>query len=143
MLLADVTISNRKYHDRMHEIFMSRGIIDASFTAMYLQTCTNQNRIVKINDSLNLKLCDVSIRALSSKKNPLYDIELNIPKEQAHLYDKDGNFFKHLVATDEESIKAAQEFIEYLHNTNGVGPDINTPWEIRNNKLFRTRTCCF
>ena len=143
MLWADVTIANRKYHDRMHEIFMKRNIINAEFMAMSAPKCTDNRNIMKKTGSMNLKLADVTLRTLGTDSNPLYNVEVNIPTEEAHLYDNNGNCIGHVAIAEEESIKGAQDFIEHLHRTRGVGPDSSTPWEIRNGKLTRTRTCCF
>jgi hypothetical protein len=142
ILWADVVMSNRKYHDRMFSIFANRNIAIVQFMALSAPKCHNKEHIIKKASSLNVKLADVTLRAQGLESNPLYDVHVNIPTGEADLYDCHGNCYDCLSTTEDECIQAAQEFVEFLHFTNSVGPDSRTPWEIRKGNLVRTRTCC-
>lgn len=143
MLWADVTMSNRKYHDRMHEVFVRRDILGVELRMLSALKSDAPDHIVKSESAMDIRLADVTVRAQGVDDNPLYDVEVHVPTGEAHLYDCHGHCCDHVAATEEEAVKGAQDFIEHLHQTRGVGPDARTPWEVRNGKLVRTRTCCF
>ena len=84
-----------------------------------------------------MKLSDHLIRS-QSDDNPLYDVEIEMPQDQAHLYDKNKNLVDSIMITDKESLSAAQDMIVYLHKTNSVSDDPMTPFEIKDGKLVRS-----
>ena len=144
LLWADVTLNNRVYHDRMHQIFMNRGILTANLQALSAAKCPNAHGIVKMCSHQNCKLRDHFLCAQGHEHhyNPLHDVEVSIPHEQANLFDKKGNMTDMITTTEEENLQGALDMVNYLHAAKLVGPDYRTPWEIRNGKLVRTRTCC-
>ena len=137
ILWADVTLNNRKYHDRINQIFTNRNMVVSQLKMLSAPKCDNENLVLKIDGMLNLKLSDVVIRA-QSDQNPLYNCEIEIPKEQIYLYDNDKNLYDSILITDEDSISSAQDMVNYLHQSNNVSDDPTTHFEIKDGKLIRT-----
>jgi hypothetical protein len=142
MLWADITLDNRKYHDRMSEIFQARNLLQLRFGALSAPACNNHNHIITTTHSLNVKLGEVVVRSMSQSDNPLYGVEVQLPIEEAHLYDCHGRCCHHVSVPEVDSIRAGQDFVEHLHAIGGYGQGVSTPWEIRKDRLLRTRTCC-
>jgi hypothetical protein len=142
LLWADVTLSNRRYHDRMQQIFQDRNMVGLQLRMLSAPKCEKDSEIVKIQSRVMLKMADVLVQSQSLDSNPLYDVEVEIPIEKAYLYDKEKNVMDVITASDDDGVRAAHAMIEHLHRAERVGPDERTPWEIRDGKLTRTRTCC-
>jgi hypothetical protein len=136
MLWADVTINNRKFHNKMHRIFMDRNITGPQLMMLSAPKCTNENCIVKIEVNKCCKLGDHLVRIQSD--NPLYDVEIELPQQGAFFYDNDKNLIDQIHISHEDTLLAGQEMIEYLHRTGQVSDDPKTRWEIRDGKLMRT-----
>lgn len=136
LLWADVTLNDRKYHDRMQAIFSSRNLVSAQLMMLSAPNCDNDEGIVKIQSQKTIKLGDVLLRAQSN--NPLYDVEVQIPLDQAYLYDNNRNLYDMIRISEEDAISAAQDMISHLHATNAVSDSPTTPWEIKDGKLVRT-----
>ena len=136
ILWADVTLGNWKYHDRIQQIFFGRNMLTPQVRMLSAPPCENEDGIVSIQSTINLKLGDHLIRAQS--ENPLYDVEVEIPHNQAHLYDNDKNLLDSIMVSDNESLSGAQDMITHLYNTKSVSDDQMTPFEIKEGKLVRT-----
>lgn len=137
ILWADVVLSDRRFHDRMQQIFFDRNMLTAQLMMLSAPKCESEDCVLKIQGCMNVKLGDFVMRSLSDD-NPLYDVEVEIPTEQIHLYDKEKNLYDSVMVTDEESLGAAQDMISYLHKTKSVSDSPDTPFEIRDGKLVRT-----
>lgn len=142
LLWADVTLSNRKYHDRMHAIFMNRQILTHNLSALSLNVpkCNDESCVLKIQGNLRCKLANKFIMAQSD--NPLYNVEINVPKQQIYLYDSEKNFYDAVIVDEDETLSGAHEMIIHLHETNSVSDDPKTPFEIKDGKLVRTCISC-
>jgi hypothetical protein len=137
MLWADKTKFNNTYQSIIRDAFLKRNIITEEVKILSnAPACDNEEGIVKVQSTMQLKLSDHLVRAQSN--NPLYNVELEIPQEQVYLYDHGKNLVDSVVATQQESLDAAQDMIIYLHESGQVGEGPDTPFEIRDNKLVRT-----
>lgn len=136
ILWADVTLGNRKYHDRIQQIFFNRNMLTPQIKMLSAPACDNEDGIVSVKKTSLLKLGDHLIRAQSD--NPLYDVEVEIPQNQAHFYDNEKNLVDSITVSEEESLSGAQDMICYLHKTNSVSDNPMTPFEIKDGKLVRT-----
>lgn len=139
LLWADVTLSDRKYHDRMQQIFMKRNLVSPQLMLLSAPKCESETGVMKSQKTLNVKLSDVLLR-VQSDDNPLYDVELEIPTEQTYLYDNDKMLYDSILTTDEEALMAAQAMINHLHVTGGVSDDPNSKYGVEDGKLIRRRT---
>lgn len=137
LLWADVTINNRKYHDKMQEIFFARNLQTPQIRMLSAPACDNEDGVVHIQSTLSLKLGDHLLRA-QSDDNPLYDVEVEIPHNQAHLYDNEKNLVDSITVSEEDSLSGAQDMIIHLHKTGSVSDDPMTPFEVNAGKLVRT-----
>lgn len=141
LLWCDVTLANRKYHDRMQAAFEARKIECVSKLMMLsVQKCDNDECIVRGGQVKTLKLSDHLIRAQSD--NPLYEVELEVPQEEAHFYDNEKNLYGSVTVSEEDSLLAAQDSITYLHDAKLVSDQPSTPFEIRDGKLVRSHFVC-
>jgi hypothetical protein len=138
LLWTDVTLSNWKYHNRMQQIFFDRNMLTPQVRMLSAPTCDNEEGIVSILSTKHLKLGEHLIRAQSESNNPLYDVEVEIPQSQAHLYDNEKNLVDSIMVSEDESLSGAQDMISYLHKTNSVSDDPLTPFQITDGKLVRT-----
>lgn len=137
MLWTDKTKFHGIYQDTMRKVFAKRNIIRPSLNILSnAPACDNDERIMKMSSTLNLKLSDHVLRVQSN--NPLYNVEVEIPHEQAFLYDENNNVMDAVMVSDPDALLGAQDMIEYLHETNSVGDGPDTPFEIQNGKLVRT-----
>jgi len=127
-----------RYYRQMHTALTARNIIAAGVKALSAApTPAEGQTILKIQSKTIVKLSDhFSLRAMSD--NPLYEVEVEIPMEEAYLYDNDRNVIDSVSITPEESYSAAQDFINFLHKTNSVGDTPTTPFEVKDGKLVRT-----
>lgn len=138
MLWADVTMGNKKYHNKMRYIFMSRNLIKQEVKLLSAPSCDNDDCIVKFQSNQTLKLKDHLVRSQSDESNPLYDVEIEVPAEQCYLYDNDKNILDIVSSTNEEILAGAQDMISFLHKTNSVSDEESTPFAIKDGKLVRT-----
>lgn len=136
MLWADVTLNNRKYHDRMWEVFANRNLVTQQLRMLSAPKCDNAEGVMKMGGVLNLKLSDVLISAQGD--NPLYNLEIEVPSEGTYLYDNERNLYDVVACSDADAIGAAQDMINYLHKTKAVSDDPKSPFEVRDGKLIRT-----
>ncbi len=136
MLWADVTMSNRKYHDKMQEIFLRRNLVTVQLMMLSAPKCDNEENIVKYENCRTIRLSDVLLTAQSN--NPLYEVELEVPSEQAYLYDNDKCLYDTISVSEEDSLGAAQDMVNYLYATNMVSED--GIFGIENGHLIRRRT---
>jgi hypothetical protein len=137
LLWADVTLGNKKYHDRIQKILANRNLLTTQLMILSAPKCENNDLIIKTQGCMNVKLEDKVMRA-QSDDNPLYGVEVEIPMERVYLYDQDHNLYDSVAVSDEESLSAAIDMIKYLHATNSVSDDLKTPFEIKDGKLVRT-----
>ena len=142
ILWTDVILSDRKYHDRMQNIFYDRQILSQQLT--YFTTpphCDNEEKIYKTKRKITVKLNNhLGLRIQSD--NPLYNVEIEIPREQGFLYDKEGYCLSSVIVPLSETIECAFDMVDYLHQTNKVSYDSRTPFEIKQGKLIRTHFDC-
>jgi len=136
LLWADVVLNNRKYHDKMQKIFFERNLISNQLMMLNAPTCDNNDLIIKNLKIDNIKLNDFVLN-IQSNENPLYNVELEIPKQSAYLYDVNKNIYDIIPTSDEEGLSGAIDMINYLHNTKSISNDSSAPFEIKNNKLTR------
>lgn len=138
ILWADVTLGNWKYHDRIQNIFFDRNMLTPQVRMLSAPSCDNEDGIVSIQSTKVIKLGEHLIRAQSEEDNNLYDVEIEMPQSQAHLYDNDKNLLDSITISDDESLSSAQDMISYLHKTKSVSDDPMTPFQIVDGKLIRT-----
>lgn len=138
MLWADFS-THKKYHDSMRDVFIKRNIITNEVKILSAApSCENDELIVRVQSHQSIRLSDHIVRTQSQENNELYNVEIEIPSEEAYLYDANKNAIEMLSCLDEETINAAQDFIIYLNDNNLVGDDEKTPFEISDGKLIRT-----
>ena len=135
MLWADVTMNQRKYHDRMMQIFMDRNLMRPQLKILSAPICDNDDYILSTQSKMNLKLGDHLIRAQSN--NPLYDVEIEIPHDSVYLYDNNKQLVDSISCTDDEALIGAQDMINYLHDAAKVNDSEETPFAVENGKLIR------
>jgi hypothetical protein len=138
ILWTDVTLNNRKYHDRIQQIFFNRNLLTPQIRMLSAPSCDNEDGIVSIQSTRSIKLGEHLIRIQSEADNPLYDVDVEIPQNQAHLYDNEKNLLDSIMVSEDESLSGAQDMISYLHKTESVSNDPMTPFEIQDGKLIRT-----
>lgn len=136
ILWADYNTNASKYHDRMRAIFLDRKILPNEVRMLSVAPLSNQERLVKTEKKMILKLGDHLLRAQAD--NELYNVEVEIPHDEAYFYDNDGNCIDLMKVSEEESLVGAQDMIIYLHQAKKVSDDPKTPFEIQNGKLVRT-----
>ena len=127
-----------RYYEQMRSALTGRRIIGLGVKSLSVAPVPEEGEtMVKIQSKTTVKLSDhFAIRAMSD--NPLYEVEVEIPMEEAYLYDNDRNVIDSVTITPEESYSVAQDFINYLHLTNSVGDTAATPFEVKDGKLVRT-----
>ena len=137
ILWADVTLNNRKYHDRIQQIFFNRNMLTPQIRMLSAPVCDNEDGIVNIQSVKTIKLGEHLIRTQSEADNPLYDVEVEIPQNQSYLYDNDKNLLDSIMVSENESLSGAQDMISYLHKTKSVSDDPMSPFHIKDGKLVR------
>lgn len=137
ILWADVTLNNWKYHNRIQQIFFNRNMLTPQVRMLSAPTCDNDDCVVNMVETMSLKLGDHLLRA-QSDDNPLYDVEVEIPHCQAHLYDNEKNLVDSILVSQNESLSGAQDMISYLHKTKSVSDSPMTPFQVVDGKLIRT-----
>lgn len=142
LLWTDVTLSNRKYHDRMQEIFANRNLL---YPQLSLLSVTNKvektsTKIVKKCHKLRTRLGDHMLRAQSN--NPLYYVHVDLPLDSAELYDNNDHIYDVIQSCKDECLCHAQAMIEFLHKTNSVSNSNKTPFKITKGGLVRTHFTC-
>lgn len=137
ILWADVTLNNWKYHDRIQQIFFNRNMLTPQVRMLSAPACDNDDCVVNMVETMSLKLGDHLLRA-QSDDNPLYDVEVEIPHCQAHLYDNEKNLVDSILVSQNESLSGAQDMISYLHKTKSVSDSPMTPFQVVDGKLIRT-----
>jgi hypothetical protein len=142
ILWADAKNNAGKYAAVVQRAFAARNIATPQLRMLSAPKCPNDDRIVTSQSHMAVKLSDYVVRAQGQDDNPLYDVEVQLPVGEANLYDANGFIHDSITVTHEETIRAAVDFIHFLHASHGVGGDEKTPWEVRDGKLVRTRTCC-
>ena len=143
MLWCDVTTNNCKYHDRMQEIFSARNINSANVAMMSLgalQPRCPVSNILRMGGTMRIKLSEHIVATLSN--NPLLNVEVEVPHESAFFFNNERAVHDTVASEHEDAIAAALDMVHYLHLAGKVGPDESTPFEIRDGKLVRTRSCC-
>lgn len=127
-----------RYYKQMNESLVNRCIVGPNVRTLSVAPVPEEGQnIIKIQSTRMVKLSDhFAIRALSD--NFLYDVEIEIPMEEAYFYDNDRNVIDSVSISSEESYLVAQDFINYLHSTNSVGDTSITPFEVKDGKLIRT-----
>ena len=131
---------DRKYHDKIKNIFSERNLIKREFRMLSAPPIGfNEQGIIKSGQISALKLSDHILRAQGQDKNDLYDVEADVPNENAYFYDlKTGMAIDFVGSSDLETIAALQDAMVYLHESKQVGSDKKTLFEISNGKLIRT-----
>ena len=136
MLWADAVIGNKKYQEKMQEIFRKRNLSTTQLRILAAPKCTNDDLVVKDDNLMIFKLSDKVIATQSD--NVLYQLELEMPNESAFLYDQNKDLFDSIGSTEDQSVTAAVEMVSYLQATNNVSNDPSTYFEIRDGRLERT-----
>lgn len=143
MLWADLTTNNNKFNSKMNQIFTKRNIIAPNLLMLSdinAPKCDNDHNAIIEKETMVLKLSDVSIRSQST--NPLYNVDLEIPRDKVYFYDLNKNLYDCISVSEEDSIKDAQDMVSVLHKTKNVSDDPKTCFEIKNGKLVRTCFIC-
>ncbi len=135
LLWAENTTFGNVYYDRFHKVLLQRKIVP-EIKLLGTSSCDNEERVVRLQSTIRVKLGDHLVRAQAN--NPLYDVEVEIPHEQAYFYDSNKQLLDIVAVSEEQSLLAAQAAIEYLHAANQVSNSAKTPFEIRDGKLVRT-----
>lgn len=133
---------NGRYFSILQDVFSKRGMAIPHVGILSNKKCPNHHNIVKSKTCSLVKLNVHFINALSGHINPLYNVSVEVSNEHAHFYDKNGHYMDSCDCSDEECVEAAKTFVDYLNITKNVGSDKKTPWEVKEGKLIRTRTCC-
>ena len=139
MLWSDVTLGNRKYHDRMQKIFFDRNILQPTLSMLAAAPkCDNESKIMMNDDSETVKLNQYFLRSQSD--NPLYALEVELASQSAYLYDNNNQPIDLIRVDRNQALEDLSDTMEYLHLANQVSDDSKTPFSIDNGKLVRT---CF
>lgn len=136
MLWTDVVLSNRKYHDRMHQIFVKRNLSPVVLKMLAAAPPCPENLILKKTSFMNVKLGEHVIRSQSN--NPLYNVFVEIPNEEVFLYDQNQRPYDSISVSSQEAIQNACNMIDYLNAKNKVSSDASTPFEVIEGRLVRT-----
>jgi hypothetical protein len=143
MLWSDVTLGNRKYHDRMQAIFFDRNILVPQVKMLSAGICPNNEKIVHVKHKMHLKLNDHVVRSMSAHPhNPLYDVEVEVPHEHVYLYDNNRNLYDSIIDSEDEAVAGAQAMVDHLNAMKAVSDAPNTPFEVRDGKLVRSHFVC-
>jgi|GEM_PF-5171291 hypothetical protein len=136
ILWADVVLSNRKYHDRIHQIFVARNLAAPVLRMLSVAPACPDDLILKTATNMEIKLQDQILRAQTN--NPLYNVTVEIPNEEAYLYDLNRMPYDLISVPQDESIQNACDMIDFLNAKNKVSDDSATPFAIIDGKLVRT-----
>lgn len=83
---------------------------------------------------------------LSVGSYDLANLEVEVPADVYYEFDENGDLLDTISSTTEELIEAAHACVAHIANSQNVGPDATTAWEVRDDKLVRTliqcRGCC-
>lgn len=135
LLWSDVTLNNRKYHDRMMEIFIARGLINPQLKSLSVSKRSNRSKVVVIKHQLQLRLAENFLRAQSS--NILWYTEINVPNESCYFFDQNDQFLDYAGVDNSDAVTAAETFITSLSDRGEVGE--NREFSIQDGKLIRNR----
>lgn len=137
ILWADVTMNNRKYHDKLQQVLFDRNILTPQVGIQSVSKSRSSTTIVRTKEKMNVKLGHVMFSAQSGQ-NPLYDVEIEIPHESVKLYDNHGNFYDSCECCKDTAYCCAADMLHFLHKTNRVSDSEKTPFAVRGGKLVRT-----
>lgn len=89
------------------------------------------------------KMCDHCVQALddSGRKNPLYEVKIEVPMDSTYHFDKDGALVDFHEADEADAMSAARHCLDYLHRKKLVSKDPKTPFEIKDDSLVRSHIC--
>ena len=138
LLWADKTHFDSRYHDLIQRTLIERQVIQPEVKILSAPSCDNDEKIMRTSGKLTLRLSEHIVRSQSIVNNPLYDVELEVPNDQVFLYDQSGQIIDAMAVSDEETIRSAQQMVDYLHIAKKVGDGPDTPFEVRDGKLVRT-----
>jgi len=148
MLWVDFS-ADKKYHDRMQQIFSNRKIINYEFSALALGDLSgvitdHGDGMMTICRSKHDKLCNCSkrLRAQSHSHDSLENVELSMVCTEAYIHDNQGRLIDVHRVTEGQAVLAAEDMVDYLKRNNAVSDDPSTPFEISNGRLKRTLICC-
>lgn len=101
------------------------------------------SKTVHVCKMAKLKMCDHHVQSLGLKdrKNPLYEVNVEIPMDSSYHFDKEGNLVEFHETDEAEAMESARHCLEYLNRKKLVSPDPKTPFEIKDNTLVRSHIC--
>lgn len=131
---------NRPYYQDMRNIFLQRKIISPD---LHIQTISENyvsgTGIVILSKQSVVKLAEISPKISIQATGGLRNVEIELPRCEAYMYNQETNtVMDQLILSEEDTILHAEEAVKYLEFSNSVGPNSDTPFEIRNNRLYRT-----
>jgi hypothetical protein len=86
---------------------LSLGKDDELWTSVRKSDGAVVSRILKRKSHASLKLSDYNLGSLSSDNNPLYDVDVEIAKDDFYEFDEKGNLVEEVLTDGEEALESA------------------------------------
>ena len=141
LLWVDWNTPDKKYHNKMRNIFIDRNLISSEIK-MLSSTVPDDDNIEHLEGLSIVRKNNVGklseylpIRAQSN--NPLYNVNIDLVQEDGYFLDNQGNIIDMIETSQKESIVNAQGMIEFLYESENFDIDDSKPFKIDNNKLVR------
>jgi hypothetical protein len=84
-----------------------------------------------------IKLVDHSKGLMAQSNNPLFNVEVEVPRDSLYEFDAAGNLIDQVEDSLDDVVEAARACLVNLHSTDQVGD--NTMFAIQEGKLIRNR----
>lgn len=155
MLSVD-TSRNNPYQNELQKVFTERNIlkkevkmlsnkkwadIRSSLERSDIVYKNNEAILTKLNRGKTKKLGEYLVQSQSIDGFDLANLEFEIPLDKFYILDKNGNVVDYMEPNEDEIINSTIKDISRLVNKKQIGPNDDTLWEIKDNKLVRSLIC--
>jgi hypothetical protein len=150
MLAIDKKSNDGLYQDIMLDVFKRRRILLPTIKMLAMPkrllktqkgdevtehdkgyTLTRRRvKLLKLSDELGLSALAV--------KNPLFNVEIEVPMDTYLEFDENKQLVDVISTTQQEAVESARACLVHLHETNQVSDDESTMFEIKDGKLIRS-----
>jgi hypothetical protein len=154
MLQADLA-EGGKYKDVLRGIFTRRNILIPKLFAMNDMNLTDVRRTIKDSYEIQLFGDNKVLRTFSNKtvklansgvfalnNNPLLSLNVEIPSQTGYYFDSNNKLIDVVESSESDTLSSAYDCLEFLNSNNLVGKHQEALFEIKGNKLVRTRIVC-